>query len=71
MTKLWTNFAKYGDPNSKTKDGLLDVEWKPVARNEINYLNINEELTNGVNPDAERIAFWDELYEGFPDAKYW
>lgn len=71
ITKLWTNFAKYGDPNAKSKDEILNVEWKPVTEDETNYLNIDEELTTGVNPEAERVAFWDELYKDFPDAKYW
>lgn len=71
MSKLWTNFAKYGNPSPKEADELLNIEWKPVTKDEWNYLNIDETLSTGVNPDAERIAFWDKLYEEFPDAKYW
>lgn len=71
MSRLWTNFAKYADPNPKEKDGFLEIEWKPVAKNELNYLNIDDELTVGVNPDGERIEFWDNLYEEFSYAKYW
>lgn len=71
MTKLWTNFAKHGDPNAREKDPLLHVEWKPATGSELHYLNIDEELTAGVNPEADRMAFWDGLYEEFPDAKNW
>lgn len=71
MTRLWTNFAKYGNPNPKKVDELLEIEWKPVADKEYHYLNIDEELSTGVNPDAERIAFWDQLYDDFPEAKFW
>lgn len=71
MTKLWSNFAKYGDPNSRENNEFFNVAWKPVTKNELNFINIDEELTAGVNPEAERMAFWDRLYENFPDAKYW
>lgn len=65
MTKIWTNFAKYGNPNYKTNDEseLLDVLWKPVKKGELNYVNIDKELTTGVNPDADRVAFWASLYK--------
>lgn len=71
LTKLWVNFAKYGDPNSKEKDELVDVEWNPVGRSGLNCLNIDRELNTEVNPEAERMAFWNSLYEDFPDAKFW
>lgn len=71
LTTIWTNFAKYGNPNSKENDGIVNVEWKPVAKDELNYVNIDKDLSIGVNPEAERIAFWDRLYESYPSAKYW
>lgn len=71
MTKLWTNFSKYANPNPKEKDELLNVEWKPVNKAEWSYLNIDEELSVGMHPDIDRIAFWDKLYEELPDTKYW
>lgn len=71
LTNLWANFARYGDPNPKEKDELIDVDWKPVRRDELNCLNIDTELSIEVNPEAERVAFWDGLYEEFPEAKFW
>lgn len=71
LTKLWSNFAKYSDPNSKENTEILKVEWKPVMKDELNFINIDEELTVGVNPEAERMAFWDRLYENFSHAKHW
>ncbi|GJQ76635.1 hypothetical protein Trydic_g15495 [Trypoxylus dichotomus] len=46
IVKLWTNFAKTGDPNS-----VENVVWKPVTQYEMNFLDIDEELTTGINPD--------------------
>lgn len=71
LTKLWTNFAKYGNPNPRTTDDLLEIEWKPVQKSGLNYLNIDTEVSVGVNPDAARMKFWDQLYEDYPFAKYW
>lgn len=71
LTKLWTNFAKTGNPNPRTPDELIQIEWEPVGKNGLNYLNIDKELSIGVNPDAERMNFWEQLYENFPFAKFW
>lgn len=65
MTRLWTNFAKTGNPNSKENDGLLNVEWKPVTKSEMHFLDFDNELRVGVNPDGERMAFWDDIYEEY------
>lgn len=65
LTKLWTNFAKTGDPNSKEKDQLLDILWKPATKNELNFLDFDQELTVGVDPDGERLKFWEDIYKGY------
>lgn len=65
MTKLWTNFAKHGDPNPAQKDPSVPVEWKSVARDAFNFLNIGEELIADVNPDAERMALWEGIYKEY------
>lgn len=71
VTKIWTNFAKYGNPAPEEKDVFVNVVWKPVMTGELNYVNIGKELSAGVNPDADKIAFWDRLYDKYPAAKYW
>lgn len=71
LTKLWTNFAKYGDPNPKETNDLINIRWEPTGSNGLNYLNIDRELSVGVNPDAERMEFWDKIYDDYPFAKYW
>lgn len=69
MTKLWANFARYGDPTPE-KDELLNVEWKPVTNKELNYLDIGEELTMKINPEKERMYFWDEILQSHPSTFY-
>lgn len=70
-TTLWANFAKYGDPNSPVNDELINVVWKPVANEtEINYLEIGDQLSTGVNPESDRMAFWDGIFGANPSTKY-
>lgn len=64
LTKLWTNFAKYGSP-TVGKDPLIGVEWIPTAPGNLHYLEIDKELSLGTNPDFERITFWDEVYKKY------
>ncbi|KAF5299080.1 hypothetical protein FQR65_LT09438 [Abscondita terminalis] len=61
FVKLWTNFATNGDPNSSPKDDLINIYWKPVRGNDLDYLDIGENLTTGINPEQNRLRFWDEL----------
>ncbi|GLV42339.1 alpha-Esterase-9 [Carabus blaptoides fortunei] len=69
MVQLWTNFAKNGNPNPTEDNTNIDVIWKPAKENELHYLEINEELTLGSNPDQERMTFWDEITDMCPGAK--
>lgn len=70
ITKLWTNFARYGNPTPE-KDELIGVVWKPVANEkELNYLHIDEEFSMKVNPDRERMALWDEILQLNPSTIY-
>lgn len=59
FVKLWTNFAKNGNPNN-TRDPLTPVHWKPVSK-DLHFLDIGLELTAGSNPESERLRFWDEV----------
>lgn len=61
FVKLWTNFAKTGNPNPEDKDPLIKVIWKPVTKEECHFLDIGAELTVGTTPEKERIKFWDEI----------
>lgn len=56
MVKLWTNFAKTNDPNP-----IEGVTWKPVSLKELNFLDIGTELVSDVNPDNDRMTFWNDV----------
>lgn len=59
--KLWTNFAKYGNP---TPEGFEEVQWMPVTRETMHYIDFgSDEIVAGVDPDAERKKFWSDLYD--------
>ncbi|KAI4468859.1 carboxylesterase [Holotrichia oblita] len=62
MVKLWTNFAKTGDPNPC--DGTM---WRPVFHDEVNFLDIGEKLTLAQDPEKERMLFWDDIFALTPE----
>ncbi|XP_068993946.1 juvenile hormone esterase-like [Neodiprion pinetum] len=60
MIRLWTNFAKHGNPTPK-EDPLT---WKPVSLHEFHFLNISGRDTKlQMNPYHERAQFWDKAYQ--------
>ncbi|CAH0591613.1 unnamed protein product [Chrysodeixis includens] len=62
VLKLWTNFAKTGNPTPEPHDPALSITWDPITNEEnLNYLSIGAELTKGINPFYERMKFWDDL----------
>uniref|UniRef100_A0A1Y1NAI3 Carboxylic ester hydrolase n=1 Tax=Photinus pyralis TaxID=7054 RepID=A0A1Y1NAI3_PHOPY len=61
FTTLWTNFAKTGNPNPINKDTLLNVQWMPARPEEFHFIDIGDNLTVGLNPEGDRMAFWKEL----------
>ena len=62
MVKMWANFARTGNPNLVGE--VSGVTWEPIDKDKINFLNIGSNLTVGVNPESERVVFW----EGLPAA---
>nr|CAD7430493.1 unnamed protein product [Timema monikensis] len=57
MVKLWTNFAKTGNPSVG-----LETAWPPFTSNDPCFLNIDTEITVGSKLNKERIEFWEKLY---------
>ncbi|XP_046491824.1 juvenile hormone esterase-like isoform X1 [Neodiprion pinetum] len=53
MVKMWTDFAKTGNPTPQTDNDLIPVKWSPVTRTSKNYLEIGDELSARANPDEE------------------
>ncbi|GJQ76636.1 hypothetical protein Trydic_g15496 [Trypoxylus dichotomus] len=62
MVKLWTNFAKYGNPNGCGSDANIPVDWKPIDVEKIYCLDIGKELSICINPEYDRVKFWDKIY---------
>ncbi|KAJ0183492.1 hypothetical protein K1T71_001468 [Dendrolimus kikuchii] len=62
VTKLWTNFARYGNP---TPDDSLGVKWIPYDVKEQNYLDIDSQLKMKTAPDDDEVKFWEELYKEY------
>ncbi|CAK1546010.1 unnamed protein product [Leptosia nina] len=64
FVKMWTNFAKYGNPTPNDDDELLQITWDPVeSEKKLNFLSIGSDLTKGRNPFRKRMAFWDNLHQ--------
>ncbi|XP_049853094.1 juvenile hormone esterase-like [Schistocerca gregaria] len=63
LTKLWTNFAKTGNP-TPDKGGDLGVTWPAFSERTPSYLRIdNSGVSVAKELFGERMAFWDRLYE--------
>lgn len=60
MIKLWTNFAKFGDPNSQ-EDGHDLVTWPKYTNENREYLEIGLEWKVGKNYRPKEVAFWNEF----------
>jgi len=58
ISTLWTNFAKYGDPN--TADG--PVEWKPLSTNSpFEHLMLDLEIETCSDYHNRRHEFWQRI----------
>ncbi|KAJ8717744.1 hypothetical protein PYW07_005674 [Mythimna separata] len=57
MVKLWTNFAKSGNPTTEGSD----FTWTPATKENKDCLVISDELQMKQNLHEDRIQFWDEF----------
>ncbi|XP_050563389.1 esterase FE4 isoform X2 [Spodoptera frugiperda] len=62
VTKLWTNFAKYGNP---TPDDSLGVKWLPYTLAAQDYMDIGDKLIPGNSPDQEELDFWESIFQQY------
>ncbi|KAJ8924064.1 hypothetical protein NQ315_006841 [Exocentrus adspersus] len=65
MVRLWTNFAKFGNPTPDPNDKILPITWRPMENQRFNYLEIGEELEMNVDPEKEAMDFWNNLYREY------
>lgn len=64
FVKLWTNFAKYGNPTPEIDEKLNRVTWKPVAKGSVDaYCVIDKVLEMRGNEEKERADFWNKIFE--------
>uniref|UniRef100_A0A1A9X418 Carboxylic ester hydrolase n=1 Tax=Glossina brevipalpis TaxID=37001 RepID=A0A1A9X418_9MUSC len=70
MVRMWTNFAKYGNPTPAHKeDNLINTVWLPInpdsVMDNLNFMDISATLDISRNPEFERQQFWDYMYEHY------
>ncbi|KAG5677769.1 hypothetical protein PVAND_007500 [Polypedilum vanderplanki] len=66
MCKLWTNFAKYGNP-TPSHNNPLPSNWDPLkpTDKDLNYMILSENPRMEVNLHSERIELWKTIYEKY------
>ncbi|XP_013141628.1 PREDICTED: cholinesterase 1-like [Papilio polytes] len=62
VTKLWTNFAKYGNP---TPDESLGVIWKPYSLEGQDFLDIGTNLVADTASDRDEMEFWERIFKKY------
>ncbi|PSN57791.1 Esterase FE4 [Blattella germanica] len=62
MIKMWTNFAKTGNPTSEMNSDL-NIQWQPTTRNNPVYLEIGKELSMKRDLLKERADLWKEALD--------
>ncbi|XP_041980319.1 juvenile hormone esterase-like isoform X2 [Aricia agestis] len=62
VNKLWTDFAKFGNPTP-------DNTWPQFHLEDQSYLNIGKHLQVEHHPEREDLEFWDEIYRKYLPAR--
>ncbi|XP_014300694.1 juvenile hormone esterase [Microplitis demolitor] len=63
MVRMWSNFAKYGNPTPKgTSDRLLNINW-PASGSKGTCLEIDSRLTVGSRPTDDFVKYIQSLKE--------
>ncbi|KAK9719902.1 Carboxylesterase family [Popillia japonica] len=72
LVRLWSNFAKYGNPTHKKEDLLDNQIWSSInpQKDDIDYMNIGSKLTPSVNPHRVNVEFWDNLFAKYGNPPY-
>nr|WCC58166.1 carboxylesterase [Pharsalia antennata] len=63
MVKLWTNFAKTGNPTPEVDPLLQGIQWPLFTENNLDYLEIDRGVQTLTKPDFFTTSFWRTLYE--------
>ncbi|CAH0546942.1 unnamed protein product [Brassicogethes aeneus] len=74
VIKLWTNFAKYGNPTPEEDILFENKVWVPAnsgnTKEELKYFNINETLSIAVNPNEKNLNYFKNLYNKYGNPPY-
>lgn len=70
LTRLWTNFAKFGNPTPCEEDLLQNVQWPKVSGKSLQHLYIGTNLKVSSNFQKESVDFWEHLYKCFSKEPY-
>jgi acetylcholinesterase len=65
MCKLWTNFAKYGNPTPDSHENPLAIKWEPVKSTDkdLKYMVLSENPRMETDLHGDRIELWKSVYE--------
>lgn len=71
MCKLWTNFAKYGNPTPHNNNPL-SIKWEPVKATDkdLKYMILEENSHMDTNIHSERVEFWRDIFEEYNGSFY-
>lgn len=61
MTRIWEQFAIYGDPNNPNDEFLADMNWPKHNSDNEYFLDIGEHLIEKQGLYLERFKVWDSL----------
>nr|QEP99757.1 carboxyl/choline esterase CCE021 [Glyphodes pyloalis] len=70
MIRLWSNFAKTGNPTPDKNDKLLkNFTWEPVDKSsdDLAFAHITKTLKMGKNPLGKREKFWDSTLKKYSE----
>ncbi|XP_055854078.1 juvenile hormone esterase-like [Episyrphus balteatus] len=59
LTRMWTQFAKTGNPNNSKDEYLKNLNWKPFNSDDENYLEIGDELVLDEQLFVRRMSIWE------------
>ncbi|CAG9784792.1 unnamed protein product [Diatraea saccharalis] len=64
LTRMWTNFAKYGYP-TPLRDSRVPVKWPPGEKDALKYLYIDDVFRIGPMPNPDSYVLWKEIYDKY------
>lgn len=66
FVKLWTNFAKFGNPTPEADETLNNTIWKPVSKERFDeYFVIDKEMKMENNMEKDRVEFWEKIFKQY------